>query len=103
MSARPPQDGNHQAPGAGGGVGPRLGQRAELSACVNDALEMANRSNVERQAVYPRHRHHLAGGEVFEHAQQFAPVGPAPLAFSLWSFTQPSARSWSSCASSVCP
>ena len=75
-SAKPPQDGNHQAPGAGRGVGPRLGQRAELSACVDDALEMANRSNVELgQVVLSAHRHHLAGGEVFEHAQQLAPIG----------------------------
>ena len=29
------KDGNHQAPGAGGGVGPRLGQRAELPARVH--------------------------------------------------------------------
>jgi hypothetical protein len=33
------KDSNHQAPGAGGGVGPRLGQGAELPACIHDALD----------------------------------------------------------------
>jgi hypothetical protein len=33
------KDGNHQATGAGGGVGPRLGQGAELPASVHDALD----------------------------------------------------------------
>ena len=33
------EDGNHQAAGACGGVGPRLGHRAELRARVHDALD----------------------------------------------------------------
>ena len=28
-----------------------------------------------RQAVYPCHRHHVAGGQVLEHLQQLFPVG----------------------------
>jgi hypothetical protein len=38
----------------------------------------ANRSNVLRaRAVDPRHRHHVAGGQLADHAvKRLAPVGP---------------------------
>jgi hypothetical protein len=40
-------------------------------------LTMANRSKVAaREAVNPRDRHHVAGGEVAEHGEKLAPVGP---------------------------
>ena len=39
-------------------------------------LTMANRSKVLRgQPVNPRHRHHVAGGELAEHPVKLAPVG----------------------------
>ena len=51
------KDGNHQAPGAGGGVGPRLGQRAELAARVHDALDGGEQVESRAgEAVNPRHR-----------------------------------------------
>jgi hypothetical protein len=50
------KDGNHQAPGAGGGVGPRLGQRAELPARVHDALDGGEQVESRAcEAVDPRH------------------------------------------------
>jgi hypothetical protein len=46
------KDGNHQAPGAGGGVGPRLGQGAELPARVHDALDVvADRGNFKIEDI----------------------------------------------------
>jgi hypothetical protein len=38
-SARPPRDGEHQAPGAGAGVGPRFRQGSKLRLGVRDALD----------------------------------------------------------------
>jgi len=70
------QHGDHQAAGAGAGIGPRLGQRAELPAGIHNALhdgkEVEGRA---RQAVYPRHRHNVAGGEILQEALQLASVG----------------------------
>jgi hypothetical protein len=55
-----PKDGNHQAPGAGCGVGPRLGQRAELPARIHDALDGGEQVESRAgEAVNPRHRHHV--------------------------------------------
>jgi hypothetical protein len=36
---QPAEDGNHQPPGAGGGVRPRFGQRTELPARIHNALD----------------------------------------------------------------
>jgi hypothetical protein len=49
------KDGNHQAPGAGGGVGPQLGQRAELPARIDDALDDGEKVEGRAgEAIYPR-------------------------------------------------
>ena len=67
----------HQAPGAGAGVGPRLGQGSELRLGVHDALDDAEQiKGAAREAVDPRHRHHVAGAELAEHPVKLAPVGP---------------------------
>ena len=58
------EHGEHQAPGAGAGVGPRLGERAELRLSIHDALDDAEQvEGAPRQAVDPCHRHHIAGAE----------------------------------------
>jgi hypothetical protein len=67
----------HQAPGAGAGVGPRFGQRSKLRLSVHDALDNAEQiEGAAREAVNPRHGHHVARGQLAEHPVQFAPVGP---------------------------
>ena len=67
----------HQAPGAGAGVGPRLGQGSELSLGVHDPLDDAEQvEGAARQSVDPRHCHHVAGGQLAEHPVKLAPVGP---------------------------
>ena len=44
---------------------------------VRDALDDAEQvEGAAREAVDPRHRHHVAGGKPVEHSQKFAPVGP---------------------------
>jgi hypothetical protein len=44
-----------------GGIGPRLGQRAELRARVHDALDDGEQVKCRAgEAVYPRYRHHVA-------------------------------------------
>ena len=73
----------HQAPGAGAGVGPRLGQGSKLRLGVHDALDDAEQvERAARQPVDACHRHHVAGVETVEHAQKLAPVGRAPVTFS---------------------
>lgn len=42
------EDSDHQSPGAGGGVCPRLGQRSELAAGVHNALD--ERKQIKRRA-----------------------------------------------------
>jgi hypothetical protein len=66
----------HQAPGAGAGVGPRFRQGSELRLGVDDALDDAEQiKGAASEAVDPRHRHHVAGGELAEHPVKLAPVG----------------------------
>jgi hypothetical protein len=51
----------HQPPGAGAGVGPRLGQGSESRLGVHDPLDDAEQvEGRPREAVDPRHRHHVA-------------------------------------------
>jgi hypothetical protein len=74
---KPAEYRQHQAPGAGAGVGPRLRERTELRLAVHDPLD--DGEQVERaagQPVNPRHRHHVAGAEPAEHPVKLAPVGP---------------------------
>ena len=60
----------HQAPGAGAGVGPRFRQGSKLRLGVRDALDDGEQiEGAAREAVNPRHRHHVAGGEAAEHPQ----------------------------------
>ena len=60
--------GEHQAPGAGAGVGPRFRQGAELRLGVHDPFDDSEEiKGTARGAVNPRHRHHVAGGELAEH------------------------------------
>jgi hypothetical protein len=67
----------HQAPGAGAGISPRLGQGSELRLGVRDALDDGEQvEGAAGEAVNPRHRHHVAGGELAEHPVKLAPVGP---------------------------
>jgi hypothetical protein len=61
--------------GAGAGVGPRLGKRAELRLAIDDALDDGEQvKGAAREAVNPRHRHHVAGGEGLQHFEKLAPV-----------------------------
>jgi hypothetical protein len=67
----------HQAPGAGAGVGPRFRQGSELRPGVHNALDDAEQvEGAARKPVDPRHRHHVSGGEAAQHPQKLAPVGP---------------------------
>ena len=75
---QPAEDGDHQPLGAGGSVGPRLGQRTELRPCVHDLLD--DGEQVEGRAgqpLDPRDRHHIAGADGLQQLQQFAPVREA--------------------------
>jgi hypothetical protein len=74
---KPAEDGEHQAPGAGAGVGSRLREGTELRLAVHDPLD--DGEEVERaagQPVNPCYRHHVAGGHLAEHPVKFAAVGP---------------------------
>jgi hypothetical protein len=45
---------------------------------VHDPLDHAEQvKRAARKPVDPRHRHHVAGGQLVEHAQKLAPVGPS--------------------------
>src|ERR1700747_3361978 len=58
----------HQAPGAGIGVGPRLRERAELRLGVHDAFDDAEQiEGAASEAVDPRHGQHFAGGQLAQH------------------------------------
>jgi hypothetical protein len=62
------EDGEHQAPGAGAGVGPRLGQGSKLRLGVGDALDDGEQvKGAAGKTIDPRHRHYVAGGELAEH------------------------------------
>jgi hypothetical protein len=70
------EDGEHQAPGAGAGVGPRFRQGSKLRLGVRDALDDGEEiEGAASEAVDPCHRHHVAGGELAEHPVTLAPVG----------------------------
>jgi len=74
---KPAEHRQHQAPGAGAGVGPRFRQRSELRLGVHNALDDAEQiEGAARKPVNPRHRHYVSGGEAAEHPQKLAPVGP---------------------------
>jgi hypothetical protein len=67
----------HQPPGAGAGVGPRFRQGSELRLGVRDLLDDTEQvEGATGEAVDPRHRHRVAGGEGFEHAERLAPGDP---------------------------
>jgi hypothetical protein len=73
---QPAQHREHQAPGAGAGVSPRLRQGSELRLRVHDALDDAEQiEGAARQPVNPRYRHDVAGGQLAKHPVQLAPVG----------------------------
>jgi hypothetical protein len=75
--ASPPENGNHQAPGACAGVGPRLGQGSKLRLGVHDTLDDGEQvKGAAGETVNPCHRHHVAGEELAEHPVKLAPVGP---------------------------
>jgi len=70
------ENSNHQASGAGAGVGPRLGQGSKLRLSVHDLLDDGEQiKGAARQPVNARHGYHVAGREVFEHVEKLAPVG----------------------------
>ena len=57
-------------------AGPRLGQGSELRLGVHDALDDAEQvKGAAGEAIDPRHRHHVDGGQLAEHPVKFAPVG----------------------------
>jgi hypothetical protein len=72
------QHGNHKPPGAGAGVGPRLGQRTELRLGIHDLLD----DSAAREAVNACDRHHIAGRKALEQFEKLAPVVRAPVTFS---------------------
>ena len=66
----------HQAPGTGACVSPRLGQGPELPARIHDTLDDGEQiEGAARQPIDARHRHYIAGFEAVEHAQKLVPVG----------------------------
>jgi hypothetical protein len=70
------ENGNHQAPGAGAGVGPRFGQGSKLRLGVHDLLDDGEQvEGAARQPVDARHGHHVAGAEMAEHVEKLPPVG----------------------------
>jgi hypothetical protein len=69
------ENGNHQAPGAGAGVGPRLGKRTELRLRVHVLLDDGEQvEGAARQAVNAGHRHHVAGGDGVQHFEKLVAV-----------------------------
>ena len=67
----------HQAPGASAGVGPWFRQGSKLRLRVHDALDDAEQDKgAAREAVNPRNRDQVAGGQLAEHPVKLAPVGP---------------------------
>jgi len=67
----------HQAPSAGASVGPRFRQGSELRLGVHDALHDAEQvEGATCKPVDPRHRHHVAGGQLAEHPVKLTSVGP---------------------------
>jgi hypothetical protein len=76
---QPAKHGNHQSPGAGGGVGPRLGQRPELSPRVHNTFDDGEQVEGRAgQAIDPRHRHHVARGQPLQKPEQLPPIGLRP-------------------------
>ncbi len=103
---KPAEYRQHQAPGAGGGVGPRFRQGSELRLGVGDALDDGEEvETAARQPVDPRRRYHVAGGQLVEHAKKLAPVGTRArhLLTKMFWLPHPAARSCSSRVSRVCP
>jgi hypothetical protein len=73
---KPPEYGDHQAAGAGSGIGPRLCKRAELRTSIHDAFD--DREQIEGAAsksINSGHRHDVPSSDVLEELQEFAPVG----------------------------
>jgi len=74
-SARPPSTASIKRSVLVPGVGPRLRQRSKLRLGVHDALDDAEQiEGATGEAVNARH--HVAGGQLAEHAVRLAAVGP---------------------------
>ena len=70
--------GEHQAPGAGAGVGPRLRQGSKLRLGVRDALDDGEQvEGAASEAVDPRHRHHVAGSRRQPQGRQWVVCRPS--------------------------
>src|SRR5438270_3375507 len=75
LVCKPAEYRQHQASGADAGVGPRFRQGSELRLRVHDALHDPEQvEGAAREAVNPRHRHHVAGGQLAEHPVKLAAV-----------------------------
>jgi len=71
------EDGQHQPPGAGGSIGPGLGERAELCVGIGDALDDGEQvEGGAGETVDAGDRDHVTGREVLEHALQLAAIDP---------------------------
>jgi hypothetical protein len=73
----PAENGNHQAAGARGGIGPRFSQRPELRPGVDDTFD--DREQVEgapSKSINPGDDDYIPGDEVLEELQEFASVSP---------------------------
>ena len=69
------QHGQHEAAGAGAGIGPRLGQLLKTRAGIRNLFDDGEQvEGGARQAVDPRHHHHITAGELAEQLLQLPPV-----------------------------
>src|SRR6516165_2989582 len=74
--SEPAENGNHQSPGAGAGIGPRFREGTKVRLGVHDLFDYGEQvKGAAGEAVNPRHRHHIAGGETFQHVEKLAAVG----------------------------
>jgi hypothetical protein len=72
------ENGNHQPPGAGAGVGPRFGQGSELRLGVHDALDDFEQiEGAAGEAVNPRYRHSRIDPRVDSTDEEWKPAAVA--------------------------
>jgi hypothetical protein len=82
-------------------VGPYVGEGSKAGFLAGDRREAIQQiTGRARQPVEPRHHHHIAGADLGQQPAKLRPVG---LAASRNTFPAPAARSWRTCAASLCP
>jgi hypothetical protein len=98
------EHGQHQTPVRRGCVGPRVREGSKPGFLSGDPRESVEKiAGRARQAVEPRHHHHVAGVDLGQQPAKLRPLGLGSARHFPEYLFRSAARSWRTCAASLCP